>query len=278
MTEKNLPDITYTRIKRSTDYSMEPHFHNNYEIYYLVSGNRRIFINNKIYDISKGDFVLAERNVLHKTTYSTKTANNSHERVCIRFNIANLAPFIDEFGEKETLEMFKSSILNIPLNARKELMDLFDKLDRNINSPDKFSALSIKAALQQILVFYLRFKNISNTEIPQSLTANDIIIQKAANYIADNYTSDITLNSISDYIGISSTYFSKRFKDATGFGFKEYLLNLRINHSVSLLLQTTDTITEVAYKCGFNDSNYFGDVFKKHKGVSPLQFRKRYNK
>ena len=66
-----------------------------------------------------------------------------------------------------------------------------------------------------------------------------------------------------------------KFKETTGFGFKEYLLALRIKHACDMLLNTGFSITEIAYSSGFNDSNYFGDVFKRIKGVSPLQYRKR---
>ena len=50
---------------------------------------------------------------------------------------------------------------------------------------------------------------------------------------------------------------------------------MRIKHACDMLLNTGFSITEIAYSSGFNDSNYFGDVFKRIKGVSPLQYRKR---
>ncbi|OYP47874.1 hypothetical protein CG709_03195 [Lachnotalea glycerini] len=73
---------------------------------------------------------------------------------------------------------------------------------------------------------------------------------------------------------MSATYFSRKFKNVTGFGFKEYLCKIRLTEASKLLLETNQSITEVAFSCGFSDSNYFGDVFRKLKGVSPLQYRK----
>ena len=64
------------------------------------------------------------------------------------------------------------------------------------------------------------------------------------------------------------------FKQATGFGLREYLVNLRIQRACELLLSTTLSITDIADKCGFNDSNYFGDAFRKAIGVSPRDYRK----
>lgn len=64
---------------------------------------------------------------------------------------------------------------------------------------------------------------------------------------------------------MSKSFLSKRFKTATGFGFKEYIINLRIQNACRLLLETNKSITDIAFECGFNDSNYFGGFISKDK-------------
>ena len=73
---------------------------------------------------------------------------------------------------------------------------------------------------------------------------------------------------------MSPSYFSRKFKLCTGFGYKEYLITIRILESCNLLSTTNMPITEIAAKCGFEDSNYFGDSFKKINGISPREYRK----
>ena len=73
---------------------------------------------------------------------------------------------------------------------------------------------------------------------------------------------------------ISKSYLSKKFKHVTGFGFKEYIVNIRIKNACKMLLDTDMTITDIAFECGFNDSNYFGDAFKHIKGIAPYKYRK----
>lgn len=58
---------------------------------------------------------------------------------------------------------------------------------------------------------------------------------------------------------MNPTYFSKKFRETTGFGFKEYLTHIRLQNAAHLLRTTDTSITEIAGICGFSDGNYFGD-------------------
>lgn len=80
---------------------------------------------------------------------------------------------------------------------------------------------------------------------------------------------------VADYVHMSPTYYSKKFKQITGVGFKEYLTKTRLYEATELLTHTSLNVTEIAIRCGFNDGNYFGDAFRKEFGLSPLQYRKR---
>ena len=97
-------------------------------------------------------------------------------------------------------------------------------------------------------------------------------IQEVATYIFEHYTENILLEDVAEKFHMSKSFLSQRFKTATGFGFKEYIINLRIQNASRLLLETDKSITDIAFECGFNDSNYFGDSFRRIKGVSPRKY------
>ena len=84
----------------------------------------------------------------------------------------------------------------------------------------------------------------------------------------------LTLEEVSSVASLSPTYFSKKFKLITGMGFKEYLNYVRLKHAQTALLTTNSSITDIALEYGFNDSNYFKDLFKKVYGKSPREYRK----
>ena len=99
-------------------------------------------------------------------------------------------------------------------------------------------------------------------------------MQEIATYMYEHFSEKITLDDMAKKFSMSRSYLSKKFKASTGFGFKEYLINVRIKNACTLLLQTNKSITDIAFECGFNDSNYFGDAFRHIKGISPNKYRK----
>ena len=114
----------------------------------------------------------------------------------------------------------------------------------------------------------MRKRKVSVAVSPQSMTATDIV---------ENFSDSLTLDSLAEIAGLSATYFSKKFKATTGFGVKEYISFVRLRHAAMELLSTRRSITEIVMGCGFSDSGYFKDAFKKLNGLSPREFRKAHN-
>ena len=116
------------------------------------------------------------------------------------------------------------------------------------------------------------FKGDSNEglfEIAQNITTGEIL-----HYIDDNYGNDLTLPGLAKKFGLSESGLSKKIKAFTNMTFKEYLTKTRIEAAKSLLISSEKSITEIAVLCGYNSSNFFGDVFKKNMGMSPSSYKK----
>ncbi len=96
------------------------------------------------------------------------------------------------------------------------------------------------------------------------------------NYINKYYYEDLTLDSISKDFGVSQSYLSHVFKSETGFSPIQYLTMLRMGEAQTLLTATDFTMTEIAGMIGYNTSTNFYIMFKKHIGISPKQYRKKY--
>lgn len=100
-------------------------------------------------------------------------------------------------------------------------------------------------------------------------------IDRAIRYIKQYHTYNITLDDLCSHFSCSRFYISHRFKKNTGRSFREYLNDIRIEDAKSLLAYSNLSVSEIAFSIGFNDSNYFSNVFKKQVGVSPIAYRRK---
>ncbi|MEG0109132.1 MAG: AraC family transcriptional regulator, partial [Lachnospiraceae bacterium] len=95
-------------------------------------------------------------------------------------------------------------------------------------------------------------------------------------YIEENYkSSDISLNSVCDYLSISTSYFSMIFKNYTGETFIEALTKKRMEKAKLLLINTALKTYEIADEVGYSDPHYFSSIFKKATGETPTVYAKR---
>lgn len=104
-------------------------------------------------------------------------------------------------------------------------------------------------------------------------TKNYELIKKAMLYISNNYSSDITLEAVANYVHLNPSYFSSIFKESSGSSFKEYLNMVRIEESKRLLANTDYSIIDIAVAIGFENQSYFSKTFKRYTGLTPKQYR-----
>jgi AraC-like DNA-binding protein len=103
-------------------------------------------------------------------------------------------------------------------------------------------------------------------------------IQKVINYLHANYQKEIRLIDVANYVNMSEVSFSRFMKKRTGKNYIEYLNDLRLGIASRYLIDTTKTIAEISYECGFNNLSNFNRIFKKRKGSTPKEFRENYAK
>ena len=99
------------------------------------------------------------------------------------------------------------------------------------------------------------------------------IIDRAKEYINENFRRDISLDDVSREVDISPYYFSKLFKQETGKNFIEHLTEIRLKNARELLQDSQLSIKEICAQSGYSDPNYFSRIFKKHTGKSPLEYK-----
>ena len=183
-------------------------------------------------------------------------------------------------GPDVLTQTFTHVKLSVPEHRFDYVLSLFDKMNDEYNAAasDNFSAALIRGYMAELFAFICRTnRSLAAAESIESERIGAILepsIQQAAQYISEHFREDISLADVAAQAYMSGSYFSRKFKKITGLNFSEYLTSTRIKAADDLLLQTSLSIAEIAASCGFGDANYFGDIFKKHKGMSPTMYRR----
>ena len=103
-------------------------------------------------------------------------------------------------------------------------------------------------------------------------------ILKVKDYISKHYTEEIRLADLADLVGMSTTSFSRFFKLRSGKTLSDYVVEMRLGVASRQLVDTTNSVSEICYDCGFNTLSNFNRLFRKYKGCSPTEFREKYFK
>jgi AraC-like DNA-binding protein/quercetin dioxygenase-like cupin family protein len=253
----------------------QAHYHPYFELYFVTSGNCKIFAAHSVSSLSPGDVIILPPGTLHRSQYE----NSSVERFTLYFTEKYLEDLLPLLGKSFISEKLKKCTVAFSGEKLKTLEKCFKDLlaiqneSKSSSAESDFNTLQTKIRLLEILNLIA-----SNTQREENLSAvkskSQLEIEKAAKFIFENYAGEIILVQAAKMAGMRDTYFSRRFKEVTGLGFREYLLNVRIQHSMQMLLKSELSITQIATACGFSDGNYFGDIFKKITGKSPREFRK----
>lgn len=254
--------FSYEKVAKRRKYT-EIHFHDNYELYYLLDGETKYFIGDEIMEIKKGDIVFIPKGIIHKTDSEECV---SLERMLVSFDDSllddDMLPIIDKLSESKLIRVEKNDLIKV--------QDVLHKIEKEYKRERPFKEIMLKTYLRQLLVMIVRFK----TDKTQESVAGDKIIYDISEYISSNFSNDISLYSLSRQFAFSEGHLSRKFKSVLGMGINEYINYIRILNAEKLLKETKLSVTEIAERCGFHDSNYFSTVFKKTMDITPHKYRK----
>jgi len=243
------------------------HYHKEHELYYMLEGSTTYFIDGEIYSINKGDFVFISHGISHRTDYQK---NSHNERIVISFEDS-------VFSEKSSFvleELTKARVIHIPQTHLSKLEELLFKIESEYRMNEKGSSVLLNLYILELLTLLCRYRH----ERKNTVYGSEQIIHKISEYIRNNFGHELTLKSLSQEFFISEGHLSRKFKQVTGLGINQYMTYVRISQAEKQLIDSDLTVTEIAELCGFCGSTYFSSVFRKSKGITPLAFRKTYQK
>ncbi len=245
------------------------HFHNVYELYFFLSGERLLFYRDRLYHISEGDIVFIPKNELHRFT-DVDTPGYS----------MFLVDFQDSFLESlKTMsfnftECFEKDItvISIPSNGQPDIKQKFQEILSEYEGSMPHRDVQLRLKLASLLLSLSALQDICG-EKNEACYKKQFVVSKVIRYINENYQKKLTLEEIAKHVKYSRNYLCGYFKKYAGFTIVEYTNSIRVQKAQEYLYETELSITEIAGLCGFDSLTHFGRVFRSIVGIPPLQFR-----
>lgn len=145
----------------------------------------------------------------------------------------------------------------------------------HISNTDNYTRYSADYLLT-LMMTDMTQQNISKYLQPLKKTEKDKKFEEILEWIRINIATDISVSRISDRFSYNPDYLSRVFKQKTGMNLQEYIHNIKVLKAKAMLINSNDTIKEIAYNLGFSDEKYFMKLFKEHENLTPTQFRNAY--
>ena len=251
-------------------YVMSYHWHVEYEIIRILSGEFTVTLDEKSFKATKGDVIFIHSGILH----SGIPVDCVYQCIVFDMNVflklnSVCADYIQKIVHQDIL-IFHHFDGHYP-----DLLNVVNSLFHSMEEKKPGYELSVIGQFYHFfgIVFsnhyYLDSQPKARRDYKRILQLKQVV-----EFIEKNYASPLTLGELSDSVSMSPKYFCRFFSEMTHQTPMDYLNRQRIEQACYQLSTTDDSITDIAYRNGFNDLSYFIRTFKKYKGTTPGKYKK----
>lgn len=242
------------------------HTHENLvEILLVYEGAGIYIINQKRYTAKKGDLILYNSNVVHD-----EFGGNGNHLCTYCLAVSNVK--LTHLEKNMIISDAYSPVVSCK-DSFNDVLHLFQLIENN--GKDNY-ATEFTVALTTALIAKIKMIIDANAVLHQN--THSPLTQKVIHYIDQHYKETLRLPDIAAYAGVNAYYLSHCFKHDVGFSPMQYVILRRIGEAQNLLINTDLSITRIAVSVGYNNSNYFQNVFRKSFGMTPGEYRQKWVK
>ena len=273
-------DCFYIADRRKTEFTYPIHCHAEFELNFTehAAGVRRV-VGDSAEIIGDYDLVLITGKELEHVWEQHECDSKEIREITIQFSPD---VFFKNVMNKNQFDSIRCMLekaqcgISFPMQA---IMKVYNWLDRLASEEQGFYAV-----INLLVILY----ELSQCEDTRTLSSSSFAkisvysdsrrVQKVQDYIDQHYNEEIRLGQLADLVSMTSVSFSRFFKLRTGKNLSEYIIDIRLGHATRMLVDSTMSIAEICFECGFNNLSNFNRIFKKKKNCTPKEFRENYQK
>ena len=264
----------FSRSKKEFDFPL--HFHEEFELNFIqnAAGAKRI-VGNHVEEIGDIELALVGPNLQHGW-FTNKCKDKIISEITIQFH-RDL--FDEKFLQRNQMSFIRTLLQRSSRGVLFSKATTLSIMPRLIQLPQKHgfdSVLELMSVLHDLSTSR-NLRTLSDISFnPDAPSYNSRRIEKIMSHLNNNFNENITLGDAAKIAGMAEVSLSRFFKFRTGKTFIDTLNDVRLGHASRMLIDTTYSINEIAYKCGFNNMSNFNRIFKKKKDNTPKEFRQNY--
>ena len=233
------------------------------ELNFILSGNGVIVIDGELCNAQAGDVLIYNSGALHDENLILNSQINAW---CI--SVKNLK--LPNLPVNQLVP--KNFSPRIPCQSVAEhLAQLYPMIHRYTQRKNSYAIANTLARAVVLIV-----QKIIRSTALAATKENNFVVEKIRRYIDEHYAENLNLESLAEVVSVNAYHLSCAFKKITGYSPQQYILRRRIGKAQCLLIYTSLSLTEIAARVGYDDSNYFSRAFKKIIGMSPRLYRQRW--
>ena len=252
--------------------------HDFWELCYVSKGEIIIQIDNVPFSLNDNQLILISPNKKH--SYHSENGNQN-EAFVICFD--SFSQVLDALSENVfSCDSVTLNTVNLILSESKNTFQMNENgLLSVLNTPDFGGQQALLLQLEYLLITLVR--RLSSEKSSKIIFFSDEnfhaeIANAILRYLRENIHKRITLEDVCERFNYSRSFICKSFKAQTGESLITCFNRLKAEEATRLLTETNKSITDIATGLGFRETKYFDSVFKKHHGITPVQYREEAKK
>lgn len=265
----------FSRVKE--EFTFPLHYHDEFELNFIANaaGTKRI-VGDHTEVIGDMDLVMVGSNLPHGW-FTHQCESKEIFEITLQFH-PDL--FDDKFLKRNQLSFIRNLLERASrgISFSREATMVFKPRLEQLTKRSGFDSVLELISILHDLSTSRNMRTLSNSSFTsEQFTYYSRRIEKVFEYMQSYYDKEISLADVARVVNMPEVSFSRFIKKRTGKTFIESLNEIRLGHASRMLIDTTETISEISYKCGFNNLSYFNRIFRRKNGCTPKEFRQNYS-